>query len=349
MRIVITRLGKNEIKDVDYDDVPKINYLKQKKNARTISYNKIPNNNNNPIYDNNNNIYKQRNNKSIDQKIIYDQYPSRNKDMKRFNASSNNSFLSKIGELSVQKNKEFKTPNKKNQNLQLNQLNNNNIELFKLQTNRNKNEFLITQSNNYDLFKKVKITQRKLNIPVSMLDKYSKVVIKNNKNLNGDSGMYNSNEEIKASNTESNALLEKDKYYSLKEILLPKNQKNIDKSFLEKKINSNGSESIINYLQMDKDISPSLIVKINKSTDDQLYKLDKVCQKYFNDEKIKSNLDNEIREKIKKEYEQDSIYCKNNLNNMSLSLKNYNNVYKRLRLKKDNYDNYKNMYLSHKK
>ena len=100
---------------------------------------------------------------------------------------------------------------------------------------------------------------------------------------------------------------------------------------------------------MDKNISPSLIVKINKSTDDQLYKLDKVCQKYFNDEKIKSNLDNEIKLKIKKEYEQDSIYCKNNLNNMSLSLKNYNNVYKRLRLKKDNYDNYKNMYLSHKK
>ena len=34
MRIVITRLGKNEIKDVDYDDVPKINYLKQKKKRK---------------------------------------------------------------------------------------------------------------------------------------------------------------------------------------------------------------------------------------------------------------------------------------------------------------------------
>ena len=231
MRIVITRLGKNEIKDVDYDDMPKINYLKQKKNARTISYNKIPNNNINPIYDNNN-IYKQRNNKSIDQKIKYEQYPSRNKDLKKFNTSSNNSFLSKIGELSVKKTKEFKTPNKKNQNLQLN----NNIELFKLQTNRNKNEFLNTQSNNYDLFKKVTITQKKLNIPVSMLDKYSKVVIKNNKNLNGDSDMFNSSEEIKVSNTESNALLEKDKYYSLKEILLPKNRKILIKVFWKKKL-----------------------------------------------------------------------------------------------------------------
>jgi hypothetical protein len=342
MRIVITRLGKNEIKDVDYGDMPKLNYLNQKKNARTISYNKIPNNNNIPIYGNNNKIYKQRINKSIEQNIVYEQYPS----IKQLNASSNNSFLSKIGELSMQKNKEFKTPNRRKLNPEIK----NNIELFKLPTNRDKNTLFITQSNNYDtLFKKVKITQKKLNIPVSMLDKYSKVVIKSNKNENSDSDVFNSNEELKVNNTESNALLEKDKYYSLREILQPKNQKNIDKSYLDKKINSNGSESIISYLQMDKDISPSLIVKINKSSDDQLYKLDKVCQKYFNDEKLKTILDNEIKEKIKKEYEQDSIYCKNNLNNMSLSLKNYNNVYKRLRLKKENYDNYKNLYLSHKK
>ena len=343
MRIVITRLGKNEIKDVDYGDMPKINYLNQKKNARTISYNKIPNYNNIPIYGNNNKINKQRINKSIEQNIVYKQYPS----IKHLNASSNNSFLSKIGELSMQKNKEFKTPNKRKQHLELK---NNNIELFKLPTNINKNTLFNTQSNNYDtLFKKVKITQKKLNIPVSMLDKYSKVVIKSNKNENSDSDLFNNNEELKVNNTEGNAILEKDKYYSLREILQPKNQKNIDKSYLDKKINSNGSESIISYLQMDKDISPSLIVKINKSSDDQLYKLDKVCQKYFNDEKLKTLLDNEIKEKIKKEYEQDSIYCKNNLNNMSISLKNYNNVYKRLRLKKENYDNYKNLYLSHKK
>ena len=69
-----------------------------------------------------------------------------------------------------------------------------------------------------------------------MLDKYSKVVIKNNKNLNGDSDMFNSSEEIKVSNTESNALLEKDKYYSLKEILLPKNRKILIKVFWKKKL-----------------------------------------------------------------------------------------------------------------
>ena len=100
---------------------------------------------------------------------------------------------------------------------------------------------------------------------------------------------------------------------------------------------------------MDKTISPSLIEKIHKSNNEQLFKLDKICQKYFNDEKVKSNLDIEIRQKIKDEYEQDSIFCRNNLSNMGQNLRSYNNIYKRLRLKKDNYENYKNMYLSHEK
>ena len=34
---------------------------------------------------------------------------------------------------------------------------------------------------------------------------------------------------------------------------------------------------------------------------------------------------------------------------MNIDLKNYSNVYKRLRLKKENYENFKNMYLAHKK
>ena len=98
---------------------------------------------------------------------------------------------------------------------------------------------------------------------------------------------------------------------------------------------------------MDKTISPSFIEKINKYNDEQLYKLDKVCQKYFDDKKIKSNLDDEIKQKIKNEYEQDSLFCKNNLKNMSKDLKNYNNIYKRLRLKKNNFESNKNEYLSH--
>ena len=80
---------------------------------------------------------------------------------------------------------------------------------------------------------------------------------------------------------------------------------------------------------MDKTISPSLIEKINKSNNEQLFKLDKICQKYFNDQKVKSNMDIEIKQKIKDEYEQDSIFCRNNLSNMNQNLKSYNNIYKR--------------------
>jgi hypothetical protein len=182
-----------------------------------------------------------------------------------------------------------------------------------------------------------------------MLDKYTKEeMMEKMNNIEDDKNV--DNEILKISNTENdNTSLDKDKMYSLRELLTPKNKKNVDDSFLDKKINVNGGESIINYLKMDKTISPSLIEKINKSNNEQLFKLDKICQKYFNDEKMKSNMDIEIKQKIKDEYEQDSIFCRNNLSNMGQNLKSYNNIYKRLRLKKDNYENYKNLYLSNEK
>ena len=341
MRIVITRLGKNEIKEVDYEDIPNSNILTKNNKLRTISYNKIPKQIS--IY-NSNKILKPRNN-SLQQKIEYTQFPPINRSNKNINTTFNdqnnqNSFVSKMGEFS----QEYRTPNKRKQLLELNK---NNINIPKI-LNKNDNYFLNTNFNNYEkVFKKITIKPKKLNIPISMFDKYSKKG-ENNKNKNNNLDIFNNNEDTKINNTES-SVLDKDKMYALREILLPRNQKNIDESYLDYKINSNGGESIISYLQSDKDISPSLITKINKSNQEQLYKLDKVCQKYFNDEKLKNSLDNEIKQKIKKEYELDSIYCKNNLNDMNIDLKNYSNVYKRLRLKKENYENIKNMYISHKK
>ena len=341
MRIVITRLGKNEIKEVDYEDIPNSNILTKNNKLRTISYNKIPKQIS--IY-NSNKILKPRNN-SLQQKIEYTQFPPINRSNKNINTTFNdqnnqNSFVSKMGEFS----QEYRTPNKRKQLLELNK---NNINIPKI-LNKNDNYFLNTNFNNYEkVFKKITIKPKKLNIPISMFDKYSKKG-ENNKNKNNNLDIFNNNEDTKINNTES-SVLDKDKMYALREILLPRNQKNIDESYLDYKINSNGGESIISYLQSDKDISPSLITKINKSNQEQLYKLDKVCQKYFNDEKLKNSLDNEIKQKIKKEYELDSIYCKNNLNDMNIDLKNYSNVYKRLRLKKENYESFKNMYISHKK
>ena len=343
MRIVITKLGKNEIKEVDYEEIPYNNFTqKNKNNKRTISYNKIPKN---ISIDDSGEIFKKRINNSIHHKIEHNQLPPINKSIKTINTTftgKNNktSFLSKIGELSVSP-QEFRTPHKTKKYLELNQ---NNINVLPIQ-NKNENKFINTNSNNFEnVFKKIKINPKKLNIPLAMLDKYSKDFFGKSEN-----DIFKKVDESKINNTENSLTLDKNKFYSLREILLPKNQKNIDESFLDKKINSNGGESIINYLQSDKDISRSLIEKINKSNNEQLYKLDKVCQKYFNDEKLKFSLDNEIKQKIKKEYELDSIYCKNNLNDMNVNLKNYNTIYRRLRLKKENYENFKNLYLAHKK
>lgn len=334
MRIVITKYGKKEIKDDDYDDFTPNNMYSNnnKSNHRTISYNKLP-----PSISihSNNNSYKPRIANSIQNRIGRNNLApiSPNKKLSINSKNNKSSFLSKIGELSVNP-QGYMTPNKRKEYAQIN----------------NQNQLLNNNSNNYDsVFRKIKVSPKKLNIPVVMLDKYSKEAVMEKMNNNEDDKSAD-NEILKIANTESNTTpLDKDKMYSLRELLIPKNKKNVEDSYLDKKINVNGGESIINYLRMDKTISPSLIEKINKSNNEQLFKLDKICQKYFNDEKVKSNMDIEIRQKIKDEYEQDSIFCRNNLSNMGQNLKSYNNIYKRLRLKKDNFENYKNLYLSHEK
>ena len=51
-------------------------------------------------------------------------------------------------------------------------------------------------------------------------------------------------------------------------------------------------------------------------------------------------------QKIKIGYEREAINYEKDLKTMNNKLMNYNTIYQRLRLKKENYDNYKLMYLS---
>ena len=74
--------------------------------------------------------------------------------------------------------------------------------------------------------------------------------------------------------------------------------------------------------------------------------MDKICQKYLIDEIQKNKMDKIIKKKIKIGYERDAINYEKDLKNMNNELMNYNTIYQRLRLKKENYDNYKLMYLS---
>ena len=113
----------------------------------------------------------------------------------------------------------------------------------------------------------------------------------------------------------------------LKDILLDKNSKNINKRMLQKEINKN-ENNLINYLKLDKTIKPSFIEKLNKADNDRLVKLDKICQKYFNDKKRNELIHQNIQDKIKLEYSNDSKYCRENLINLQKNIQNYKKIYK---------------------
>ena len=131
---------------------------------------------------------------------------------------------------------------------------------------------------------------------------------------------------------------------SLKNLLNNKNRKDLDDNILRKEINKSDT-SLINYLKLDKCIQPSFVKKINKANEQKLFKLDKICQKYFHNEKKEINLKNSIQNKIKKQYSKDAEYYKNGLKNMGKDLKGIVNIYKGLLIKMDNFKDNKYNYL----
>ena len=196
-------------------------------------------------------------------------------------------------------------------------------------------------NNSKKLFKKaIKINQKKLNIPNSMFEKYT-----NKANLDN---LFKKEEDtsIKVEQTENNLFSQKNKMYTLRDILIPRNKKNLDDSFLDTKLNINGGRSIINYLQKDKIISPIYIKKVSQLRNGELLKMDKICQKYLNDEIQKKKLESAIKKKIKIGYEREAMNYEKDLKSMNNKLMDYNTIYQKLRLKKENYDNFKLLYLS---
>ena len=196
-------------------------------------------------------------------------------------------------------------------------------------------------NNSKKLFKKaIKINQKKLNIPNSMFEKYT-----NKANLDN---LFKKEEDtsIKVEQTENNLFSQKNKMYTLRDILIPRNKKNLDDSFLDTKLNINGGRSIINYLQKDKIISPIYIKKVSQLRNGELLKMDKICQKYLNDEIQKKKLEKAIKKKIKIGYEREAMNYEKDLKSMNNKLMDYNTIYQKLRLKKENYDNFKLLYLS---
>lgn len=130
--------------------------------------------------------------------------------------------------------------------------------------------------------------------------------------------------EEKGKNNKSSPLIKNS--FPLKDLLQKKNAKNVDNSLLFKEINEN-EKHLINYLKSDRTIRPTFMEKINKANNEKLVKLDKICQKYFNNEKQCEFLKQNIKDRIKLEYSNDSKFCRNNLLNMGKNIQSYKRIY----------------------
>ena len=301
MRIVLTNAGQKEIND-------EINYEINKTNEAF-----------NPRY---NSLQK------IRKKVILNQ--------RRYKPNSINRF------------KQHKTINQNITNIQTEENHLNNIL-----KNRNnfskenssikiKNSLIISEDKNKNNYKLVQINNSKNYIPKEVKMLYYK---QNNNTQIYDNKIDNLFEDLnKKSNNNNNN--NKSKYdislplinntVILKDLLQTKNTLNVNKNVLHKKINTE-DKNLVNYLKLNKTIRPTLLEKVNKADDIKLVKLDKVCQKYFNNVKKVETMKRNIRNKIKLEYSNDSKFCQNSLLNMEKNIKDYKNIYQSLEDKKDEF------------
>ena len=222
-------------------------------------------------------------------------------------------------------------------------LKNKNSNTLQIDSHENNNNYLMIniKSSNYDIPREIQMMYSNKNDTKTK----EEIINKNFENINEDNIMKNEIK-INSRNEDSLPLITNNNSYSIpiKDLLQNKNIKNIkSKIILHKKINRN-ENNLVNYLKLNKTIRPSFMEKIGKANDNKLVKLDKICQKYFNNIKRDEIMKRNIKDKIKLEYSNDSLFCKDSLLNMEKNIKNYNDIYKSLENKKDNY--FEKRYLS---
>ena len=170
----------------------------------------------------------------------------------------------------------------------------------------------INKNNNTNNYKIIKLSNNN-HIPNEIKELY----IEKDKNKNEDNKLDEKiNNTIEYENKEKNKIDLNDYNISLplKDLLQFKNCKNINQNILFKQINKN-EKNLINYLKSDRNIKPSFVEKITKANNEKLVRLDKICQIYFNNEKINESIKQNIKDRIKMEYSNDSKYCRENLIN----------------------------------
>ena len=190
---------------------------------------------------------------------------------------------------------------------------------------KNENDIFptINKEKNY---KEIKLSPNNLNLPINMEEKYYDQKFDEE---------YNNNSNVIETSFNNSTTLKKN--YYLKEILSEQNQKRfINKINFNKKVNFK-DVNLINYLKSNRPISPRLIKKISNSNEEELNKLDKICQKHYHNESNRVLMNDIIKKKVRWRYQKESEQYKNNLKNMFISLDNYNNLYKKLKEKEENY------------
>ena len=286
----------------------------------------------------NNEIYEYENNKTniikkyktepkkYNKKSLYQPKNTKQNNINKYNLHHNISHIlteeNYLNDIMRNKN-DFKKDNsfiKRNNKMQLNTADNN------------------SKSNNY---KMIKITNRNI-IPKEIKDLYSeqKEELKNGDNHNK---INRNNEQLKNNSISNISFPLINNSFPLKDLLQKKNVKNINHNLLNKEINEN-EKNLINYLKSNKTIKTSFMEKINKANDEKLVKLDKICQKYFNNEKKNELLQQNIKDRIKLEYSNDSKFCRNNLLNMGRNMENSKKIYISLLNQKEDY--YEKKYLA---
>ena len=195
-----------------------------------------------------------------------------------------------------------------------------------------KNKLSINAIKNLNNYKMIKINSSNYHIPKEIRMLYSNSIDNNDTKRIIEYNNKNNDKTTLPIISNSNH----NKSITIKDLLQTKNKEIANKNILFKKINQN-ENNLVNYLKMNKTIKLSFMEKVSKANDDKLVKLDKVCQKYFNNMKKNEILKRNIKDKIKLEYSNDSVFCKDSLLNMEKDIQNYNHIYKSLIDKKENY------------
>ncbi len=202
-------------------------------------------------------------------------------------------------------------------------------EYYKINNNISKNKDLP--------MKIISLNHSVFTLPVEVKQLFNNNSLKNKNDINENNKTNNNN----ADNSRNLSLPKIKNGLSLKNILNSENKKNIEYHLLQKEINQTDT-NLINYLKSDKCIQPSFVKRINNSNDEGLFKLDKICQKYFQNEKEGIILRNKLQNKIKKEFSKDAQYCENGLKDLGNALKGVEYIYKGFQNKIDNIKESKN-------